>query len=84
MREITAHDLTGMPERHRERIREWVRGHGLDPNEVRSIRVAGPLIVARVYVLNERGRPQLDPHNPDEAWTRTRWLFRRRPMPEVG
>ncbi|WP_432136818.1 hypothetical protein [Streptomyces sp. bgisy154] len=61
---------------HREDLAAWVQANGIDPHTVplgHPIRVekgvAGPVIVYRAYVRNERGWLQIDPENDDEALT---------------
>ena len=83
MREITADDTARMDEDDRDRVLDWLRRHGLDPHNTWSCRTVGPLVLAKVYVLDGQGRKQLDPRRDDEAWKRTRWLWRRAPLPQI-
>jgi hypothetical protein len=80
MAEITANDFARMTEADRERVRDWVREHGPDLDNTYSLRTVGPLVMARVYVLNEAGQKQIHPRG-DRPWMRTRWLRARRPLP---
>ena len=80
MREITAHDVNRMAEPDRERVLDWVRSHGFDPDNTFSVRCVGPWVEAKVYVLNEQGRIQLDPQDRNEPLMRTRLVRRRRPL----
>lgn len=85
---LTANDVLLMHPTKRARVLDWVRAQGLEPDDVRSIRVVGPLIRAEVYVLDDQGGKQT---HPDDAgrltsvrvWTRMRWLWRKTTFPKL-
>lgn len=65
---------------HREELCDWLKANGLEPRDITS---AKPIIIEQhdaglydvwyyAFVLTADGAKQVDPHEPDQAWTKLR------------
>jgi hypothetical protein len=57
-------DLTS---EQREQICAWVAAHGVDPDNVRAVKIRGLRVHVYEYKLNERGNRYEDPDRPNQA-----------------
>lgn len=73
MKVLTAQAVWSMNDEDRERILRWLRTHGLDPNEIKEVRISQPFWRLRrtAYVVrykrNAKGSRYLDPWTKEAA-----------------
>lgn len=82
MTTIHPHDVQRLSESDREAFLQWVSEQGLDPGNVTSITITGRSMKAQVCVLDDEGRKQVDPRDPDLIWMETQRLPLKTPMPK--